>query len=129
MNEVTIPLWGRVFSMRVEFDHYDDDVIPAKMESALDTFLDHLQDVQNSQDKLKEYCIKQDADELVKLFGKAEIEDVFDVVMPDCLFVLRPEGHRRIALMLDYRFDIDEGLALLFVDEKLKSIGTQSSVF
>ena len=48
--------------------------------------------------------------------------------MPRYLFLPKVQKRRTVALMCDYRFDPEHGLALVFENEKLKEIGSQDLI-
>ena len=129
MNSKAVSIWGREFDLKVSYDHYDDDVIPEEMKHTRDAILSSWSVVDSSLDDLKRYCLERDHDAICKLYSGEQIDNIFRIVMPDCLFVLSSEGCRRVALMLDYRFDPEEGVALLFENEELVCLCPQSSVF
>ena len=61
--------------------------------------------------------------------GTARIDDIFDVVEPYSLFVVRSDSKRSVALMCHYRLDPEHGLALLFENERLTKIGPEDIAF
>lgn len=48
--------------------------------------------------------------------------------MPKSLFVGRDEAKRIVAIMCDYRFDMEHGLAVVFENEQFKMIGEQDII-
>ena len=48
--------------------------------------------------------------------------------MPKSLFVRRDEAKRIVAIMCDYRFDMEHGLAVVFENEQFKMIGEQDII-
>ena len=70
--------------------------------------------------KLKKYCAKDD--------DGGDMENLFRYVMPRYLFLPKVQKRRTVALMCDYRFDPEHGLALVFENEKLKEIGSQDLI-
>lgn len=129
MNSATLTIWGRELNLRIEYDHYDDDVIPLEMQEALRRFLQSRESIEVSLPSLKCYCKKQNYSDIISTFGNDEIDDIYSIAMPVSICVLPSEENRRVSLMLDYRFDLEEGIGMLFENEKLCYIGTQSSVF
>ena len=57
------------------------------------------------------------------------VKEIFDVVETKVLFMKRSDFQRVVAIMLDYRFDPEEGIAILFEDERFVSIGPQNLAF
>ena len=44
------------------------------------------------------------------------------------IYVVRARNDRSVAIMCDYRFDLEHGIAILFKNEKLEKVGTQDMV-
>ena len=129
MRNVKVSIWGRPFDLKVSYDHFDDDVIPSDMVEARDRMLASWDSVEAALDDVKKYCLEHNGDEVEQLYGTRSIDNVFRIAVPDCLYVLPSLDERKVALMLNYRFDLEEGLALLFANEALVSIGPQGDVF
>lgn len=129
MRSKNVTIWGRQFDLKISYDHFDNDVIPVDMREARDSIFDSWQSVEDALPSLKQYCLEHNADDVEHLYGGKIIDNIFRIVVPDCLYVLPSEKEHTVALMLNYRFDLEEGLALLFIDEKLDSICPQSEVF
>ena len=129
MHDRQVALWGREFKLIISYDHYDDGVIPNDMAYARDKLFESWDEVENALPELKWYCLSCNAEDVEQLYGSKDIDNIFRIVIPDYLFVQESSQVRTVALMLDYRFDPEEGLALLFKDEKLAAICPQSEVF
>lgn len=129
MHSKHVVLWGRKFDLRISYDYYDDDEIPNDMASARDRIFGSWDKVDNALPELKRYCLIQDTDDVERLYGSKSIDNIFRIAVPDYLFIQQSAQVRTVALMLNYRFDPEDGLALLFKDEELVSICPQSEVF
>ena len=129
MHSKHVVLWGREFDLRISYDHYDDDKIPNDMTEACDKIIDSWDAVESALPELKRYCLSHNAEDVERLYGLRDVDNIFRIVTPDCLFVQQSTRVRTVSLMLNYRFDLEEGLALRFVNETLASIGPQSDVF
>lgn len=127
-----LTIWGRVFDLRVAFDYYDEP-IPAVMTQAAESFAASSGCVQEAYSRLEQYCLENDGSKIASMSHSDGIDNIFRYVMPDYLFVLEPDEERgvmhRVALMCDYRFDPEEGLALIFEDERFKEICPQSAAY
>lgn len=129
MRSKMVSIWGRAFDLKISYDHYDDDTIPSDMAEARDRLFESWHAVDDSLTALKDYCAERNGSEIEQLEGTRCVDNIFRIAVPDCLFVLPSGATRRVALMLNYRFDPEEGLALLFENESLKTICPQSEVF
>ena len=54
-----------------------------------------------------------------------KIENIFKYVMPKEIFVPHTEKHRNVAIMCNYKFDIEHGIAVLFENGQFKKVGPQ----
>lgn len=124
-------IWGREFSLEVAYDYFDEP-IPQIMTEALEDLVSNQNSFDDALPLVTQYCLENDRDEIQKISRTDGIDNIFRYVMPQSLYVLEPETERkvmhRVALMCDYRFDPEEGLAVLFEDEKPTAILPHSSV-
>ena len=65
-----------------------------------------------------------ETDEFARLNGD-KIENIFKYVMPKEIFVPHTEKHRNVAIMCNYKFDIEHGIAVLFENGQFKKVGPQ----
>ncbi|MCM1539584.1 MAG: hypothetical protein NC254_14450 [bacterium] len=56
------------------------------------------------------------------------VDNIFKYVMPIKRYVLRTGKDRSIAILCDYKFDIEHGIAVVFKNEKFFRIGSQDIV-
>ena len=59
---------------------------------------------------------------------KEAFENIFKYVMPKSIFVPHTKKHRIAAIMCNYKFDMEHGIAVVFENGKLKKVGTQDIV-
>ena len=124
MTNLTREIWGREFNIEVVFEDLDDQGVNEEQWSALGHIIAEWNAIDDSAPALKAYCSKQNN-------PTSEIgffENVFRYVIPKYIFVPRDQSCRVVALMCDYRFDPEHGLALVFENEKLKEIGPQDII-
>jgi len=122
MSNIKLEIWGRRFNLKVDFDCLDDEKILDNQNAALDNFM--YADINASLDKVKTYCLKHNANDI----GTDTIENIFKYVMPRSIYVPRDSKKRVIAIMCEYRFDMEHGLAVVFENEKVKSICSQDFI-
>jgi hypothetical protein len=122
MNKIDIKIWGRDFTLPVSYDLFEDEeVLLVSQIQALGKLAENSSIFDNELDRLKKYCKERNPDKL----ADTEIENIFKYVMPKKILIMRSENDRRFALLCDYRFDPEHGLAMVFADERLAAIGTQ----
>jgi hypothetical protein len=74
--------------------------------------------------KVKEYCLSHNRDEI----GTDVIENIFKYVAPKYLFVPRDEHNQIVAIMCNYKFDPESGIAIVFENCKFKEIEKQEII-
>ncbi len=123
MNNTTMTIWGRELELSVSYDCFDDEEVLQSQNDALSAFLERWNSNGDALYAVKLYCeIESNGSVKAK-----EIENVFKYVVPKSLFVLRePEG--TVAIMCNFLFDIEHGMAIVFKDGKLVKICSQGEV-
>ena len=123
MNK-TITIWERQFDLRVIFDCFDNEEVLPIQEQALNEFLKAENTIQESKNQLEKYILN---DEYAKIEGDS-IDNIFKYVIPTDIYISRTPETRTVALLCDYRFDEEHGLAIVFENEQFKEIGEQDIV-
>lgn len=125
MNKVKINIWGREFELEVRYDWFEDEeeLLPTQ-ENAISKLFESSNVINQSLDYVKEYCLSNDKDK----FQEDDIENIFKYVMPTYLYVMRTGADRTVAIVCDYRFDLEHGIAVVFKNEKFYQIGTQDII-
>ena len=116
-------IWNREFDLRVVFDSYDEEVLPIQKQ-ALEAFLKAENTIQESKKQLEKYILN---DEYAEIEGNS-IDNIFKYVIPTDLYIPRTLETRTVALLCDYRFDEEHGIAIVFENEQFKEIGEQDIV-
>lgn len=124
MRELTISLWGRPCTLEVVFDCYDGEEVLPHQEAALDALLKQPDLLEQARSVVEGYCLTMDADRI----GAASMDNIFKYVVPKALFVKRSAQAHVVALMCNYRFRPEDGIAVVFQDEQISQIGTQSII-
>lgn len=116
-------LWGRDFSLPVYYEcDTDQDVLDMQKE-AKNTLLASWDVVESSKQAVEDYCLNRDGDQI-----ENPITNIFRYVIPTNILVLRSEDSRRAALMCNYRFDPEHGLAAVFENEQLVAVVPQDEL-
>ena len=124
MNKIKINIWGRDFELEVKYDCYNDEKILPIQKDALKVFLSNTNSIISVKEDVEKYC-------LANSFGKIEtdaIDNIFKYVIPKYLYIKRSKEKRVIAIMCNYKFDMEHGIALVFENEKLCEIGNQDII-
>lgn len=120
MTTKEVHLWGRRLDLEIEFEQYSNEEVLASQNDALNRLLAAWDTVEGSLGRLKEYCLSNMGEN-----AEASVDNIFRVVAPTTLYVLRDETPRVVSLLCECRFDPEHGVALRFEDERLEDIGSQ----
>ena len=123
MNK-TMTIWGRQYDLPVVFDCFDNEEVLPIQEQALEAFLKAENTIQESKQQLEKYILN---DEYAEIEGNS-IDNIFKYVIPTDIYIPRTPETRTVALLCDYRFDEEHGLAIIFENEQFKEIGEQDIV-
>lgn len=123
MTKIEKSLWGRKLQLKACYDCLEGQEITPSQEEALDSLLNNWSGAEASLDAVKRYCEKNSDGEV----RAKEIDNVYKYVVPKSLFVMRkPKGC--VAIMCDFRFDLEHGIAIVLKNGKLDKITDQDSV-
>ena len=123
MNK-TMTIWERQYDLPVVFDCFDNEEVLPIQKQALEAFLKAENTIQESKKQLEKYILN---DEYAEIEGNS-IDNIFKYVIPTDLYIPRTPETRTVALLCDYRFDEEHGLAIVFENEHFKEIGEQDNV-
>ena len=123
MNKVRTQIWGREFELPVIIKQFKGKEITDTQKEAVERLEQNLDIFNLAKDEVEKYII----DSGLKEKGINEIDNIFKYVIPKSISV--PKSKKRVlALMCNFKFDMEHGLAIIFEDEKLKEVGPQDLV-
>lgn len=117
-------IWGRELELEVKYDCYTGEKILESQKDALKVFLKSEDTVGASLEQVKSYCLAHNKKDITD----GVVENIFKYVAPKYLYVLRETSKRVVAVMCNYRFDPENGIAVVFENEELVKIGKQDTV-
>lgn len=124
-NNVTVNLWGKSITLGIDYNVYDDSEIHPKQKHELKKFLKNFNIVNDCLDDVKQYCIQRDGIDI----PDKNIPDIFKYVQPKSIFIKMAHNEVvGIALMCEYIFDVEHGIAIVFRNGKLIDIGSQNII-
>lgn len=124
MSKCKLNIWGREFELTVEYDCYSNEEILPIQKEALQSFTGAELAIDAARDSLEKYCLEHNAEDI----GADHIENIFKYVVPKYLYVKREESRHVVAIMCNYKFDMENGIAVVFENEQVKKIGKQDIV-
>lgn len=123
MNEnVKVIVWGREFDLSVKLQNFPDEDILDIQRETIEKIADI--DYSNAKEKTEGYIEKYYSAEL----GEEGITNIFKYVMPKYVLVAREEDSRTFALMCNFKFDMEHGLAIVFKNEVCEEVGLQDII-
>lgn len=124
MSKCKITIWDRTFDLSVVYECYAGEEVLESQREAFAMLEDNKKEVADSLAAVKKYVQKTSAGQL----NDDGIENIFKYVMPKSIFVPHTKKHRIAAIMCNYKFDMEHGIAVVFENGKLKKVGTQDIV-
>ena len=121
MSKVKMEIWGREFNLEVFYKNYKGREITDNQIASYEKFIAADDAIEKSKKKLIAY-IEENYEEAGK------IENIFKYVIPKMVYIPREEKQRKSALLCDFRFDMEHGLALVFENEKFKEVVSQDDI-
>jgi len=124
MSKEKMVIWGRNFEMEIKYDCYSGEEVLDIQRDAITAFLNCHDIIETSLDQVKQYCLENNKAE----FGSESIENIFKYVVPKYLYVVRSKEKHIVAIMCNYKFDTENGIAVVFENEKFSKIGMQDII-
>ena len=121
MSKVKMEIWGREFNLEVFYKNYKGKEITDNQIASYEKFITADDAIEKSKKKLIAY-IEENYEEVGK------IENIFKYVIPKMVYIPRGEKQRKCALLCDFKFDMEHGLALVFENEKFKEVVSQDDI-
>lgn len=123
MNNITTTIWGRELVLDIVFNFFDGNEKNESQIKALSSFIENINQLDNCLSKVKEYCI-ENSNEQIKT-----VDNIFKYVMPKSIYVINSIDEKRtVALLCNFKFDMEHGLAIIFKNEEFSEIGDQSLI-
>lgn len=123
MSKVKISIWGRPFELSVIYDKCSGEEVLDSQREAVEAFLGDCP-VDRAKSRVEEYVINHAGAKL----SQANIDNIFKYVMPKSIYVPRNSKIGDVAILCNYKFDMEHGLAIIFGKGKLKAIDAQDTV-
>lgn len=124
MSKERITFGGREFQLEVCLECYPGETVLETQNKALADLLDNQAELYAAAEQMKNYLISENESE----FPDGVVGDIFQYVSPELIFIPHEENRRRSAILCEYRFDEEHGLAIIFEDGKFVRIGPQDLI-
>lgn len=121
MSKESVKICGRSFELDIIYDCFDnEEVLPEQKESAA-TFLKNSRIFDGIEKHVEAYIISSTGN------NDFVIDNIFKYIMPTSIYIPRTRS-MEAALFCDYKFDAENGIAILFENEKFKEIVPQDKI-
>lgn len=116
---------NRVISLKISFDVFDNEEISLLQNKAYNQFMDNIQEIFiKSYDGLKDYCNKN---------YNIEIDETnfYKFIMPKQIYIKRESKDKeycKFAILCNFKEDIENGLAIVWVNNEIEEIGMQDII-
>ncbi len=124
INNLEFNVWGRDFSLQVEYDCYEGETVSPEQEDAIKAFMSHSEWIEEAKHTVENYCkeaVLADCENQKK-------DNIFSYIKPEFLFVPRNKKCPRVLLVCKYRYDPEHGLAVVFSADGDISVGPQDII-
>lgn len=126
MSKVNFNIWGRSLDLDVDFDCYKGEEILDSQKKAYELFVDRSDELfEVAYKEAVNYCYKTNGADI----ADEKINNIFRYVKPKAIYIKRGTlDERRVAIICAYRFNPDDGMAIVFKNESFWQIGTENII-
>lgn len=121
MSKQILNIWNRDFEIDITYEIFSDKPVTEKQKaiaSGLATV-----DFSGSLDEVIKYIKKYNSRDL----GENQIDNIFRYVLPKRIYITQSEKEE-FAIMCNYKFDIEHGIAVVYRGGKYKEAGPQDII-
>ena len=120
-HNANIEIWGRPFNLDLVKQIYDGEKESELQEEAADWFISNTGIMDDIKNIVFDY-IKKNSETTI-----SNDENIFKYVVPRAIYI--PQNKNcTVAVLCDFRFDIEHGLAIVFEGKIFKEIGPEDIV-
>lgn len=123
-DKVKMTIWGRELEVGITYDCYSNEAVTELQKETVKLLIEAKSSVEASIDNVKAYCLANNKEDI----GTESIENIFKYVAPKYLYVIRANDMRKVAIMCNYKFDAEHGIAVVFENEKFVEVVKQDAV-
>lgn len=122
MSKCILNIWGREFELNIVYECYPGEEVLDRQKEATE-WLDGGDLFTTVLEYVIQYVMKTAPSKI-----DSPIENIFKYVMPKSIFVPHSKKSPKLALMCNYKFDPEHGIAIVFENGKYKEIGEQDII-
>ena len=116
---------NREIALKINFDVFDNEEVTLLQKKAYNQFMDNIKEIFiKSYDALKDYCSKN---------YNIELDDTnfYKYIMPKQIYIKKEskdKEYTRFAILCNFKEDIENGLAVVWVNNEIEEIGMQDII-
>ena len=122
MNKTKVNIWGRDFELYVSYQNFPDEDITSNQVAIYESL--PFVDFSDSLSYVKQFVMKRDGYKI----NENGISNIFKYVMPKSILITRDNNIQVFAVMCNYKFDMEHGLAIIFENKSFKNVGSQDLI-
>lgn len=126
MSKVSLNIWGRPLDLDIEYDCYEGEEILDSQKKAYELFVNCSSELfETAYFEAVNYCYKTNRADIVE----DKIDNIFKYVKPKAIYIKRGTfDERKVAIICAYKFNPDDGMAIVFRNEKFWEIGSENII-
>lgn len=124
MSKIKMNIWDRDLKLEVYFKKYQGKEATELQQKSYECFVNADDVLNQSLKKLITFIEKEYKDKL----QEKRIENIFKYVIPKTIYIPNNSKKRMVALLCNFKFEEEHGLALVFENEKLTNIVLQDDI-
>lgn len=124
MSKCKMSIWERKFELPLMYECYAGEEVLESQKEAFAMLEDNAKELAESLDQVKKYVKETSTGQL----EGDEIENIFKYVIPKSIFIPHSKKGYTVAIMCNYKFDIEHGIAVVFEKGQFKKVGPQDIV-
>ena len=121
MSKQILNIWNRDFEIDITYEIFSDKPVTEKQKAIADGL--SAVDFSESLEGVIKYIKKNNSRDL----GEDRIDNIFRYVIPKRIYITQSE-EEEFAIMCNYKFDMEHGIAVVYKGGKFKEAGPQDII-
>lgn len=118
MSKIKVNVWGRDFDLPVLYECREGQELLQHQKDAAKLFLES--DALNDPTQVMKYVVTNNSEDVA-----GRTDNIFRFVIPRQIYVMRKEETNCVALICNYKFDPEHGLAIIYENGNITHIGAE----
>ncbi len=120
INEIKLDIWGRTFVLPVLYECFKDGSISGEQEVLANNLKDNQSWIEDAKKDIIEYC----KNDVISDINNQKKDNIFSYIHPTKIYIKRIP-YARVNLLLDYKYDDENGLVVILMKDGKIKIGPQ----